>query len=134
MDSHKTEGDVPKDKEVASKKADSPLKTEELALQPADVTMKLDRVFDEIPPNSKERANFEDLFLDDMARALGVPRHLLQACSLLFQNFDFETHAIEGFMTKVYACPDQGDPRGICDCRVHHSTRPSIGLCVLEPK
>lgn len=65
-------------RKIKAKQADSPLKGKELELQPADVEMKLDRVFAEIPPNSKERAQFEHLFLDDMARALGVPRHLLQ--------------------------------------------------------
>jgi len=66
----------PVDKKWKDKKGDSPLKDE--ALQPAEVEMKLDRVFDEIPPNSKERAQFEELFLEDMARALGVPRRLLK--------------------------------------------------------
>lgn len=56
----------------------SPTGGQDKALQPAEVEMKLDRVFDEIPPNSKERTQFEELFLDDMARALGIPRHLLQ--------------------------------------------------------
>ena len=56
----------------------SPAGGQDDALQPAEVEMKLDRVFDEIPPNSKERTQFEELFLDDMARALGIPRHLLQ--------------------------------------------------------
>ena len=68
----------PRDKNVRGKKSDSPLGRHDDALQPTDVEMKLDRVFDEIPPNSKERAQFEDLFLEDMARTLGVPRHLLQ--------------------------------------------------------
>lgn len=64
---------------IKGKKADSPIKDiDELAMEPADVTMKLDQVFDDIPPNSKERAQFEDVFLDDMARALGIPRRLLQ--------------------------------------------------------
>ena len=68
----------PVDKKWKDKKGNSPLRGEDESLQPADVEMKLDRVFDDIPPNSKERAQFEELFLEDMARALGVPRHLLQ--------------------------------------------------------
>jgi hypothetical protein len=77
-----TSVETPRHKKAHSNK-ESPLKGEDLALQPADVEIKLDRVFAESPPNSKERAQFENLFLDDMARALGVPRHLLQVRNFL---------------------------------------------------
>jgi hypothetical protein len=68
----------PLEKKKKGKGADSFDNNADPALQPADVEMKLDRAFKEIPPNSKARAQFEDLFLEDVARALGVPKHLIQ--------------------------------------------------------
>jgi len=47
-------------------------------VEAADVEIKLDRDFSEIPQGSKERAAFEELFLEDVARSLGVPRHTLR--------------------------------------------------------
>ena len=44
----------------------------------ADVEVRLDRSFDEIPEGSEARRRFEELFLEDVARALGVSRELLQ--------------------------------------------------------
>ena len=68
----------PLERKQKGKRVDSLDNNADPSLQPADVEMKLDRAFKEIPPNSKARAQFEDLFLEDVARALGVPKHLLQ--------------------------------------------------------
>ena len=81
------EAESPVDKKKRGKGADPSNDQGDLSLQPADVEMKLDRAFDEIPPNSKERAQFEDLFLEDMARALGVPKHLLQVFPIRSKSY-----------------------------------------------
>ena len=56
-------------------------------LAAADVEVRLDRNFDEIPEGSEARRRFEELFLDDVSRALGVPRELLQIREVMQMSF-----------------------------------------------
>jgi hypothetical protein len=47
-------------------------------LEAADVEVRLERDFAEIPEGSKEREEFKRLFIEDIAKALGIPRELIQ--------------------------------------------------------
>lgn len=49
----------------------------ESEVEAADVELRLDRHMDEIP-EGPEREKFKELFIDDVARALGIPREMIQ--------------------------------------------------------